>query len=105
MGVANQRFVDMHKDKVVEMKRLLVSYVRNLHNIAKTTANIQTPVVSNEHAKIQMSPDGFPIIPTAANFAQWKKPHLTDAIRTYMNTHYSKTKATHKRNWYTYTIR
>jgi hypothetical protein len=44
-----------------------------------------------------MSPDGFPIVPTETNFAQWKKIHLTEAIRTYLNAHYSKTKVSNKR--------
>lgn len=81
----------MHQDKVAEMKRLLVTYVRSLIDMrSNTTTNIQTPVVPNI-PKIQMSPDGYPILPTETNFAEWKKNHLTDAIRTYLNAHYSKT--------------
>jgi hypothetical protein len=105
MGVASQRFVDMHKDKVAEMKRLLVVYVRSLIDMrSRTTTSIQTPVVPNI-PKIQMSPDGYPILPTETNFAEWKKNHLTEAIRTYLNAHYSKTITSQKRKpVYSYTM-
>jgi hypothetical protein len=96
MGVASQRFVDMHKEKVSEMKRLLVFYVRGLMDIR--TTNIPTPVVPivPNTPKIQMSPDGYPHLPTETNFSQWKKADLTDAMRTFLNAHYSKTMASKK---------
>jgi len=86
----------MHKEKVSEMKRLLVFYVRGLMDIR--TTNIQTPVVPvvPNTPKIQMSSDGYPHLPTETNFSQWKKADLTDAMRTFLNAHYSKTMASKK---------
>ncbi len=86
----------MHKEKVSEMKRLLVAYVRGLRDMR--TTNIQTPVVPvvPNTPKIQMSPDGYPVLPTETNFSQLKKADLTDAIRTFLNAHYSKSIASKK---------
>lgn len=88
MGVSSQCFVDMHKDKVDELKRLLINYVNSLRQTANILAARQ-PSTPSHNLDLRITNDGYPILPTLP-FQNLNKNDITHLIRTYLNAHYSK---------------
>jgi hypothetical protein len=90
MGVSAQRFVELHKDKVDEMKRLLITYVKTHKTSMETNDNNRPPQSQNNDREISITDDGFPILPTNIQINKLNKRDLTEMARTYLNAHYSK---------------
>lgn len=93
MGVPSQSFAEMHKDKVNEMKRLLINYVKSLQSAA--IENFGRPperprAKPSDRTSIQITDEGYPLILTTVDLHKLKKVDLTQMIRTFLGTHYSK---------------
>ena len=93
MGVPQQAFMDVHKEKVNEMKRLIMDYIKNIQHLRNRESNIINSQPSDNHdskIKIKTTEDGYPIIPTTLRCQNLCKGKLTGIIRTYLNVYYSK---------------
>jgi hypothetical protein len=90
MGVPGQSFVDMHNDKINEIKRSLINYVKSLQQTANTIVNLRPPEPQAHQIAIQVTSEGYPILPANIQFARLNKTDITDMIRQYLNAHYSK---------------
>ena len=90
MGVPAQPFVDMHKDKIDEIKRLLMAYIKNIDQTANTSRTNPPAGLRPNDLKIQMTNEGYPLLPTTLDFQKLNKVELTDMMRIYLNAHYSK---------------
>lgn len=86
MGVSAPGFVTQHKDKVDEMKRLLLDYAKALRQVSNT--NIQTRENTAPADLIQINENGYPILPDKVDFNSLRKSDLEEIIRTYLGWHY-----------------
>lgn len=93
MGVPRQPFVDLHKDKVNEIKRHLMDYVKGLRHLSTASSNntearpTEEPSVEQE---VQITKDGYPLLQNTINLKSLSKSHLTNILRMYMAAHYRK---------------
>ena len=71
MSIPEQTFVDTHKDKVNEMKQLLMDYVKTLQQLKNRERNIvgnQLPDTESQRIQIKITEDGYPEIPTSIQY-------------------------------------
>jgi hypothetical protein len=98
MDVPSIKFSELHKDKVDEMKRLLINYVKGLReamfSMNRNTANGEPAAAaatahSPDDLEVKITDDGFPLIPTAVQFDNLRKGELDSILRSYLECHYS----------------
>jgi hypothetical protein len=91
MGRPNKRsFEDTYNDKVKEMTRNLVNYVKSLRDSGADVFGQESGNCTNSQSgpDITMSPDGFPVLLASINQKQFTKRELEDAMRAYLGQHY-----------------
>ncbi|KAF8804320.1 hypothetical protein BYT27DRAFT_7213959 [Phlegmacium glaucopus] len=91
MGIPAQSFADMHKDKIDELKRHLMDYVKSLQQM--------TGLVSDAEARdsralppewqVQITEDGYPRVPHPVPLEDLRKGELDEVLRSYLGWHYS----------------
>jgi hypothetical protein len=89
MNVKMESFISRHKDKVNEIKRLLMNYVKELRQWNSThqpTANVE----STTGLQIHLSDYGYPSLPKDIRFDEQRKGDLDKILRSYLACHYSK---------------
>jgi hypothetical protein len=90
MGVPAQPFVDLEKDKVDEIKRLLMAYIKNIDRTANAISTNPPAAVRPNDLKVLLTDNGYPKLPTTVDFEKLNKVDLTDMMRMFFNAHYSK---------------
>jgi hypothetical protein len=112
MGVNTSPFVELHKDKVDEMKRNLMDYVKTVRQLkgpdkpgsgeaSTLSADDGLPAADNLLAdtglpadiQILTSPSGYPLVPDVDDVDDWDKLRKKDLeliLRTYLGRHYSR---------------
>lgn len=98
MGVSTSPFVDLHKDKVDEMKRNLMDYVKTLrqHKGQDETGSGETsclPAGTSLLAgmQVKITGNGFPIVPDVDDWSNIRKKDLELILWTYLGRHYGMT--------------
>lgn len=88
MGVPTDSFTVRHKDKVTEIKRLLMAYVKDLRQM---NVNHQTNHVKETagDCEVKLSDSGYPLLPSNVRFRDRRKAELDGIVRTYLACHYS----------------
>ena len=95
MGVPKQPFVDLQKDKVNEIKRHLMDYVKGLRQLATASTNntearpVEQP--SAEH-EVHITKHGYPLLRNTINLKDLSKGDLTTILRMYLAAHYRRFK-------------
>ena len=88
MGISASQFVNQHKDKIDEMKRLLLDYIRGLR---QASARNDAERTSHSPADfIKINDNGYPVLPDNLYFDNLRKTDLEELLRTYLGWHYSK---------------
>jgi hypothetical protein len=88
MGISASSFVNQHKDKIDEMKRLLLDYTKGLRQASARNE----PVGSSDSPAdlITINDNGYPVLPDNIYFDNLRKTELEELLRTYLGWHYSK---------------
>ena len=94
MNVPSPTFLALHKDKMDEIKRLLMDYVKNLRDQRSKTFIDQNndgtagkQISTNWEVKI--SDSGYPILPSIGTLDVLRKGELDIIVRTFLGSHYS----------------
>jgi len=88
MGISASQFVNQHKDKIDEMKRLLLDYIKGLRQASARNDAERTSQSPADFIKI--NDNGYPILPDNLYFDNLRKTDLEELLRTYLGWHYSK---------------
>ncbi len=104
MGVSSSPFVDLHKDKVDEMKRNLMDYVKTLRQqkgedatgggeSSSLPAGDRLPADTSlpNGMQVKITGNGFPIVPDVDDWSKLRKKDLELILRTYLGRHYGMT--------------
>ena len=104
MGVSTSPFVDLHKDKVDNMKRNLMDYVKNLwqqkgEDVTGGGESSSLPAGGGLPAdtslpdgmQVKITENGFPIVPDVDDWSKLRKKNLKLILQTYLGRHYSMT--------------
>jgi hypothetical protein len=89
MGLPDQRFVDHHKEKVNEIKRHLMDYVKSLRPLINTDVHGRPAENVGENTNVKITDEGYPILPSTP-LTNLNKCQLTKLLRSYLGAHYSK---------------
>ena len=83
MGVSAQPFVDLHKDKVDEMKRNLMDYVKDLRQTGSNNkiAAVRPSDASPEEWEIKLNALGYPRLPSTGRMRDLRKATLDNMLR------------------------
>jgi hypothetical protein len=90
MGVPRQQFVDVHKDKVNEIKRHLMDYVKGLRHLATTSTEPRPAEQPSVEHEVQITKDGYPLLRKTIKFKDLTKGDLSTILRMYLAAHYRK---------------
>ena len=91
MGLTGRKFIDKHKDQVLEMKRTFLEYMKATRlESAERDVQADAELQHIRRTKLQMNHDGYPIIPKEVMERQISKVECQEIIREYMNRHYCK---------------
>jgi hypothetical protein len=83
MTTPARSFLNTYHDNITELKRNFMSYVKALRASGKSATQCDiTP-------RLQMTKDGFPILPTLWKGSQYKKKELEEWFKIYVGQHYS----------------
>src|ERR1700690_1334733 len=75
-------FLDMNHSNITEIKRNFMTYVKGLHATSATPSDV-TP------SRLQLTEDGFPILPAPWKGSEYKKKELEEWFKLYVGQHYS----------------
>jgi hypothetical protein len=90
LGIRGAAFEDEHSERAVEMKRLVMGYVRQLKNIATGAPPGRAAMTAPPDSPLlEFSPQRFPIVPATFDPAKAKKKTLETLLRDYLSYHYS----------------
>lgn len=84
MGTPARSFLDTYQNQIMELKRNFMSYVKSLR-----AADIGSRSATVTQTRLQMTDDGFPILPTPWKGSQYKKKELEEWFILYVGQHYS----------------
>lgn len=88
MGFRNKRsFEDTHEDKVKEVTRALVSYVKSLRDSGGNTGG-QHIGIGTDLLELSLDANGYPLLPSDIVQKSRSKRELEDIMRTYLGQHY-----------------
>ena len=88
MGVQMETFISRQKEKIDELKRLLMNYakeVRQMVSINQQTANTE----SAKDPEVRLLNLGYPLMPTTIVFNDEVKGDLDKILQSYLECHYS----------------
>ena len=87
MGVPGEQFCTIHKDKIDEIKQILLDYVKYLKqcDMAAVPENVRPAV---EDLDIPITEDGYPHIPVTIEIERLHKAKLDKLMRMYLSRHY-----------------
>ena len=98
MGVSTSPFVDLHKDKVDDMKRNLMDYVKNLQqqkgeDVTGGGESCSLPADTSlpDGMQVKITGNGFPIVPDVDDWSKLRKKDLEVILWTYLGRHYGMT--------------
>jgi len=75
-------FLDMYHNNITELKRNFMIYIKGLRATSATPSDI-TP------SRLQLTEDGFPILPVPWKGSEYKKKELEEWFKLYVGQHYS----------------
>jgi hypothetical protein len=88
MGSTTQTFVEIQSEKVLEIKRVLLDYVKTIRqSLEFVDGRPSNPPPIDDGLK--MTDDGYPVLPISIELEHLNKASLVIILRTYLNTHYS----------------
>lgn len=89
MDVHTEPFTVRYKEKVMELKRLLMTYVKDLRQ--QRLANHETCGVSRTAGdyEVRLTDSGYPLLPTNDQLDNLRKGELDAILRSYLTCHYS----------------
>ena len=90
MATPARSFLETHHDRITELKRTFMSYVKALRasDLASRSA-MQPAMQPTTDTRLLMTKDGFPILPTPWKGSQYKKKELEEWFILYVGQHYS----------------
>jgi len=88
MGSTAQSFVEIHSEKVQEIKRLLMDYVKTIRQSLEIVGGRPSNTLPND-TEIKITDDGYPVLPSNLELDYLNKTSLIIILRTYLNAHYS----------------
>jgi hypothetical protein len=75
-------FLDMYHNNITELKRNFMTYIKGLRATSATPSDV-TP------SRLQLTEDGFPILPSPWKGSEYKKKELEEWFKLYVGQHYS----------------
>lgn len=104
MGLRGRQFTDKYENKVVEMKRSFLEFMKATRDRASETETYAgtgadtgvildaepEPVNVSAATQVKMTADGFPIIPKVVEERNLSKKECENLLRAYLNQHYCK---------------
>ena len=87
LGVTAAPFDTMFNERALEMKRLVMNYVKNLQGMLQVAPGIpgSAPTATTRKAVLH---NGFPRLPPPFDVNQYSKKELEDLYRDYIGSHY-----------------
>ena len=87
LGVTAAPFDTMFNERALEMKRLVMNYVKNLQGMLQVAPGIPSsaPTATTRKAVLH---NGFPRLPPPFDVNQYSKKELEDLYRDYIGSHY-----------------
>src|ERR1700690_401686 len=76
-----QSFLDMYHNNIMKLKRNFMTYIKGLRATSATPSDV-TP------SRLQVTEDGFPILPAAWKGSEYKKKELEVWFKLYVGQHY-----------------
>lgn len=92
MGVPMPSFTSLHKDKVSEIMRLLMDYVKSVRRAKTNIERLNDDGQANEapqDLEVKLSESGYPLIPSNDQFDKLRKAQLDRILRSFLACHYS----------------
>jgi hypothetical protein len=92
MAVPANTFLDSYKDEVKQMKRHLLDYVKMLQTILHPEVPQFTGTTDTAQKKkttLNITADGFPILPTPWRPEDYTKQESEDLMQNYLGQQYS----------------
>jgi hypothetical protein len=86
--ISSKNFEETYQEKVNEMKRTFLEYVKTLKNFV-SSAGAGSGYSTGQYC-ITMDPQGFPILPLPESWDKISKEELERLYRVYITQHYSK---------------
>lgn len=88
MGAPGQSFADLHRDKINEIKRNLMDYVKGIRQAVQDSAGRPSSPPPN-NIEVSITDNGYPVLPSCLHQDNLSKGILTQILRAYLNAHYS----------------
>ena len=91
MGVQTTTFISLHKNKVNEIMRLLMDYVKSVRQSRIVNERLNGSQVNEVplEREVKLSDSGFPLIPSIDHFDNLRKAELDIILRAFLGCHYS----------------
>lgn len=92
MGVPMPSFISLHKDKVSEIMRLLMDYIKSVRQRKIHNEQLNGGEQVNEtppERQVNLSESGYPMIPSIDRFENLRKSELDIILRAFLACHYS----------------
>jgi hypothetical protein len=87
MATPARSFIDTYNNEITELKRHFMGYVKALR--ASDIASRSAAQGDSMQIRLEMTSDGFPILPTPWKGSQYKKKELEEWFKLYVGQHYS----------------
>jgi hypothetical protein len=89
MGLTGRKFIEKHKDQVLEMKRTLLEYMKATRlEAADHPDQANQADAAFEATQVRINEKGYPVIPDQVMERQLPKSECETMMRAYMNRHY-----------------
>jgi len=92
MGITGRKFIEKHKDQVLDMKRTFLEYMKatRLESAGHPDQadKVDQADAAFEATQVRINEMGYPVIPNHVMGRQLTKSECEKMMRAYMNRHY-----------------